>query len=120
MKIFATEGTENTERIKMNGYYILVWSVRILMFVSLFFIPLVYCVYKGDFKKGFRFTWIIWIIVLFVNGMFVPYFAELTAKATGEPVDYDGFGFILGFFVGWLPGLIIAPIGCFIHNLIKK
>ena len=104
----------------MNGYYILLQSIRIIVLVLLFLVPLGYCIYKGDFKKGFWFTWIIWILVIFFYGMFVPQIAYLTAKVTGEPVDFDRGGFILGFFFGWLPGLTIAPIGCFIHNLIKK
>ena len=101
----------------MNGDYILLQSIRILVLLLLFIVLLGYCIYKGNFKKGFWFTWIVWIAVVFVYGIFVPAIATLTAKVTGEPVDYDGFGFILGLFIGWLPALVLASFGGFIHNL---
>jgi len=101
----------------MNWYYILLQAIRIIVFVLLFVVPFGYCLFKGNFKKGFWFTWIVWGIVVFIYGVFVPGIANLTAKVTGKPVDYDGFGFILGFIGGWSPCLIFASIGEFFHNV---
>ena len=92
------------------------WSFLVLLFV----VPFIYSVWKGNFKRSFWFTWIVWSVVVFVYGIFVPAIAHLTEKATGEPVDFDGCGFLLGISIGWLPGLILAPLGCFLHNLLFR
>ena len=84
----------------------------------LFIVPVVYSIANGSFKKAFWFTWVTWSIVIFLNGLFIPSMAVLFEKATGEVADYDGFGFILGLMVGWLPGLIFASGGEFIHNVL--
>lgn len=102
----------------MNKHYVILMIIRWSFLVLLFAVPLIYSIWKGNFKKAFWFTWIVWSVVVFVYGMFVPAIAHITEKATGEPADWDGFGFIIGIWIGWLPGLILAPIGCFIHDLV--
>jgi len=101
----------------MNRDYILLmlfdWSALILLFA----VPFIYSVWKGNFKRCFWFTWIVWGVVIFIYGLFFPAIAILRAKVTGEPVDFDGFGFVLGIFIGWVPGLILAPLGCFFHDM---
>jgi membrane protease YdiL (CAAX protease family) len=105
----------------MNKYYVILMIIRWSFLALLFVVPFIYSVWKGNFKKGFWFTWIVWSVVIFVYGMFVPAIAHLTEKATGEMVDSDGcFGDVIGIFIGWLPGLIIAPLGCFLHNLLFR
>jgi hypothetical protein len=87
--------------------------------VLLFAVPLVYSIWKGNFKRSFWFTWIVWSVAIFIYGMFLPAIFYLTEKATGKPVvDFDGFVFLTGIFIGWLPGLILALLGCFIHGLV--
>ncbi|MHC4638119.1 MAG: hypothetical protein ACYTBV_11560 [Planctomycetota bacterium] len=102
---------------QMNKYYILLQTIQILLLVLLFVIPLVYCTCKGDFKKGFWFTWIVWIAVIFIYGIFLPTIGYLQEKATGEAPDIACGGFVLGVVWGWLPGLVLASIGWTIHKI---
>ena len=101
----------------MNKYYILLQTIRTLVIVLLFILPLIYCIYKGNFKKGFWFTWIVWSVVIFIYGITLPAIAVITEKATGIHADISCGGFVLGVFFGWLPALIISSLGGFIHNL---
>ncbi|MEN6308658.1 MAG: hypothetical protein ABFD91_12980 [Anaerohalosphaeraceae bacterium] len=101
----------------MNKYYVILMIIRWSFLVLLFAVPLIYSIWKGNFKKTFWFTWILWSVLGFLFGLFIPAITSLEAKATGEPWDFDGGGLGLGIFIGWLPGLILAPLGCFIHNL---
>jgi hypothetical protein len=83
-------------------------AIEFAMCLLLFVLPIVYSIYRGNWSKSFRFTWFIWAVVISVFGIFVPAIATLREKATGAPANFDGFGFIIGIVVGWLPGLIIA------------
>ena len=85
----------------------------------LFLVPFGYCIYKGDFKKGFWFTWIMWSIVWVAYTFFLPSIGYITMKATDKTPDISisCVGFMLGMFVGWLPALILASFGGFIHNI---
>jgi hypothetical protein len=92
------------------------WSFLALLFV----VPFIYSVWKGNFKRCFWFTWIVWSVVVFVYGIFNPAIAHIVEKATGESPDISCGGFVFGIVLGWLPGLIIAPLGCFLHDLLCK
>lgn len=103
----------------MNWHFILLQAIRIIVLILLFIVPSGYCLFKGKFKKGFRFTWIVWSIVIFIYGIFLPGIAILSEKATGEHSDIDGGGFFfcIGIAAGWLPGLIFASVGVLIHKI---
>jgi len=73
--------------------------------------------FKGNFKKGFWFTWIVWSIVIFIYGIFIPGIAKLSEKATGEYSEVAGGGFLFGIFAGWFPGLIFASVGVLLHKI---
>ena len=104
----------------MNTYYIIFQALRIVFLLLLFFVPLIYCIRKGSFKGGFYFTWIVWIVVFFVYGIFIPAIARLVEKATGEYPDATGLTLVFGFLGGWLPALIISLFGSFVHKLFIK
>ena len=82
----------------MSWYYVLYQAIRILLVVLLFVLPLAYCLIKGNFKKGFWLTWIVWSVVVFLFGILLPALAILREKATGEHSDIMCGGFVLGIF----------------------
>lgn len=104
----------------MNEDLAIFWGIRILLLVLLFVVPFLYCVTNGNFKKGFWFTWIVWSVVVFLFGISLPYWAEIRERATGEPTDIMCGGFVLGILTGWLPGLMFAYVGKFLHNILVK
>lgn len=109
--------------IKMNDhviYKILLVVIRLALVLLLFVLPVIYSIWRGNWTKSFRFTWFVWVVVIFVFGILAPALANLTEKLTGEPADVGGFGFIGGIVIGWLPGIIFASIGTWVHGLIWK
>lgn len=102
----------------MNIYYVLWTLIRWSLLVILFFVPFVYSICKGNFKKSFWFTWIVWSVVIFIYGIFN--LGPLIEKATGERPDIACGGFVFGIVLGWLPGLILSSLGCFIHGLLFR
>jgi hypothetical protein len=104
----------------MNGYYLLLLAIRILFLVLLFVIPFVFSVWKGNFKQCFWFSWIVWALVWFIFGFTLPAYAILVKKVTGEAQDVTCGTMFMGIMFGWLPSLILAPLGVFFHNLFIK
>jgi hypothetical protein len=104
----------------MNWHYLLLQAIRTLFLVLLFAIPFAFSFWKGDFKKSFWFCWIVWVLVWFIFGFTLPAQAILIEKVTGEHPDITCGTMFLGIMMGWLPSLIIAPLGGFFHNLFIK
>ena len=113
---FTKDGKENSEE-KMNWHFILLQTIRIIVLALLFVIPAGYCLFKGNFKKGFWFTWIVWSVVIFIYGIFIPGIAILSEKATGEFSEVSGCGFLFGIAAGWMTGLIFASVGVLLHKI---
>jgi len=105
-------------KLEMNLYYLLYIAIPICFLIALFLIPLVYAVYSRDYKKTFRFTWIIWSIALFFWELFLPGYASIMMKATGRTPDIMIAVPLLfvGVLIGWLPGLIFGAIAKVIHG----
>ncbi len=104
----------------MNIYEITLYAIQTITIVLLLIIPLIYSIYKGNIKKVFLLTWIIWSIVFFIYGIFIPTFARLVEKATGEYPDVTCATIIIGILIGWFPALIISYLGKTIHNILHK
>ncbi len=91
-------------------YRIIYYGIYVMLFLFLICIPLAYCIKKGEFIRGFFFTWITWTIVWFVYGFCLPAFCVIIEEVTGKPCDISCVTMFLGIFFGWIPGLIFGAI----------
>jgi hypothetical protein len=101
-------------------YRVLYYAIILMLFIFLIVVPLVYCIKKGEFKSGFTFTWVAWMIVWFIYGFFLPAFCVIIEKAIGKPCDITCVTMFFGIMAGWLPGLIFGAIGKAIHGTETK
>jgi hypothetical protein len=103
-------------------YRVLYYLVLLMLFLFLIVVPLAYCIRKGEFNRGFLFTWITWAIVLFVWELVMPAFGAIVERATGKPPDIMmGWPLLfVGVLIGWLPGFVFGVIGGLIHKIVKK
>jgi len=99
---------------------ILFYSIPIVVIIVLFVLPLIYCIRRGSFRDGFRFTWWTWAIGLFVFGLSMPGYCALGNEVTGEHFVSEGMIAGMGILLGWLPAFIVASFGRFIYSLTNK
>ena len=97
---------------------ILFYTIHILFFSLLLFVPLGYVIFVRDPWKSFKFTWLTWTVVWFVWGICFPMIARLTERVTGSYPDYDGFIYLTGLGMGWVPGLFCAFLAWLLQKII--